>query len=251
MRRVGILGGMGPQATVLLMQKVIAAVPATDDRDHVPLIVDQNPQVPSRIARLIEGTGEDPAPVLADMARRLEQAGAQALAMPCNTAHHFADAIAGAVNIPFLDMTELSVARALQLAGASGRIGILASPAVRRIGLFDGKLAQAGLTAVYPADEDALLGAIRCIKAQGVDASSREAFHRASAELLADGVSAQMVACTEFSLVADSHAEGAAAFDTLDVLAEAIVDFSLMRHPHGTETGRREPATQQQNLSEE
>ncbi len=87
-RTVGILGGMGPEATVLLMQKVIAAVPARDDSDHVPLIVDQNSQVPSRIRRLIEGVGEDPAPVLAAMARRLEAAGAEALAMPCNTAHH-------------------------------------------------------------------------------------------------------------------------------------------------------------------
>lgn len=241
MRRIGILGGMGPQATVLLMQKVIEAVPATDDRDHVPLIVDQNPQVPSRIARLIEGTGEDPAPVLAEMARRLERAGAQALAMPCNTAHHFAGAITAAVDIPFLDMTELSVARALRLAGPAGRIGILASPAVRRIGLFDGKLARAGLMAVYPADEDALLGAIRRIKAQGVDEAARAAFRNASAELLAAGVRTQMVACTEFSLVANDHAEGATAFDTLDVLAEAIVDFSLMRTPHGTEWADQSP----------
>ena len=88
MRRVGILGGMGPQATILLMQKVLAAVPAQDDAGHIPLIVDQNPQVPSRIRRLIEGVGEDPGPVLADMARRLVAGGAEALAMPCNTAHH-------------------------------------------------------------------------------------------------------------------------------------------------------------------
>ena len=66
MRRVGILGGMGPQATILLMQKVLDTVPAADDADHIPLLVDQNPQVPSRIRRLIEGTGDDPAPVLAD-----------------------------------------------------------------------------------------------------------------------------------------------------------------------------------------
>ena len=89
-RTVGILGGMGPEATVLLMQQVIAAVPARDDADHVPLIVDQNRQVPSRIRRLIEGTGEDPRPVLAAMARRLQGRGPQALAMPCNTAHAYA-----------------------------------------------------------------------------------------------------------------------------------------------------------------
>lgn len=228
-RRVGILGGMGPQATVLLMSKIIAAVPAADDRDHVPLLVDQSPQVPSRIARLIEGTGEDPAPVLVAMAQRLEAAGVEALAMPCNTAHHFAPAITAAVAIPFLDMTALSVAHARRLAGPGGRIGVLASPALRRIGLFEGKLAQAGLTAVYPDDEAALLDAIRRIKASGVDAVARNAFKRASAQMLAAGVAAQMIACTEFSLIADSSAEGAEAFDTLDVLVGAILDFSLAR----------------------
>jgi aspartate racemase len=85
------------------------------------LIVDQNPQVPSRIRRLIEGTGEDPAPVLAAMARRLEGAGAEALAMPCNTAHHFADAIRAAAGVPFLDMVALSVAKAKGLAGRGRR----------------------------------------------------------------------------------------------------------------------------------
>ena len=82
MKTVGILGGMGPEATILLMQKVLAAVPARDDADHVPLLVHQNPQVPSRIRALIQGGGEDPGPVLAHMARDLEAGGAQALAMP-------------------------------------------------------------------------------------------------------------------------------------------------------------------------
>ncbi len=192
-RTVGILGGMGPEATVLLMQKVIAAVPARDDSDHVPLIVDQNSQVPSRIRRLIEGTGEDPAPVLAAMARRLEGAGAEALAMPCNTAHHYADAIRGAAHVPLLDMVALSVAKAKALAGEGASIGILASPAV---------------------------------KAHGPTEAARAALKAASEELLARGARVQMVACTEFSLIADAVAEGVTAFDTLDALVDEIVAFS-------------------------
>jgi aspartate racemase len=230
MRRVvGILGGMGPEATVLLMQKVIAAVPARDDADHVPLIVDQNSQVPSRIKRLIEGTGEDPAPVLAAMARRLEGAGAAALAMPCNTAHHFADAIREASSVPFIDMVALSVAKARSLAGEGASVGILASPAVRRVGLFDGPIAAAGLTPLYASDENATLGAIRSIKAHGPTEASRAALRAASGDLLARGARVQMVACTEFSLIADAVADGVTAFDTLDVLVEAIVAFSLGR----------------------
>ncbi|MFY9244726.1 MAG: amino acid racemase, partial [Roseicyclus sp.] len=161
MRTVGILGGMGPEATVLLMQKIIAAVPARDDADHIPLIVDQNSQVPSRIARLIEGTGADPAPVLVAMAKRLEGAGAMALAMPCNTAHHYASDIRAAVNIPFLDMVAASARAALAVAGLGGKVGLLASPAVAKVGLFDGALAALGLEVVHPDDGAALLDAIR------------------------------------------------------------------------------------------
>ena len=55
LRCIGILGGMGPEATILLQQKLVAAVTARDDADHIPLLIDMNPQVPSRISRLIEG----------------------------------------------------------------------------------------------------------------------------------------------------------------------------------------------------
>lgn len=227
MRRVGILGGMGPQATVLLMQKVLDAVPARDDADHIPLIVDQNPQVPSRIRRLIEGVGDDPAPALADMARRLVAGGAKALAMPCNTAHHYAPAIRGAVSVPFLDMVELSVEKAASLAGPGGKVGILASPAVRKIGLFDAPLARLGLQASYPGDEAALLAAIRQIKATGPGPDARATLRMASDDLLQQGAVVQMIACTEFSLLPDATAPAAQAFDTLDVLVEAIKDFAL------------------------
>lgn len=231
MRRVGILGGMGPEATVLLMQKVIAAVDAQDDADHIPLIVDQNPQVPSRIRRLIEGTGDDPGPVLADMARRLQAAGAEALAMPCNTAHHYAPAIRAAATVPFLDMVALSVVRAGMLAGdervPGAPVGILASPAARKVGLFDEALAGAGLRAAYAEDEAAMLATIRAIKAGGPTASAAAVLRAASAELLARGARVQMIACTEFSLIAQPFAEGVEGFDTLDVLVAAIRDFAL------------------------
>ncbi|MBY6203234.1 amino acid racemase [Maritalea mobilis] len=226
LRRIGILGGMGPEATVLLMQKVIAAVPAKDDADHIPLLIDQNPQVPSRIARLIEETGEDPAPVLAAMARRLEQAGAEALAMPCNTAHHYADAIRSAATVPFLDMVALSVAHAGELAGPGASVGILASPAVRRVGLFDAPFAKAGLTPLYATDEDATLAAIRAIKRDGPTAEARTALRAASTALLDQGAAVQMIACTEFSLIADAVADGVTGFDTLDRLVAAIVALS-------------------------
>lgn len=248
MRRVGVLGGMGPQATLLLMQKVLAAVEAKDDADHIPLLVDQNPQVPSRIRRLIEGSGDDPAPVLADMARRLVAGGAEALAMPCNTAHHYAPAIRSAVDVPFIDMVELSVDRAFSLAGENGRVGILASPAIRKIGLFDTRLARLGLQPVYPSDEAALLATIRQIKAAGPGPESASVLRAASHDLLHQGAVVQMIACTEFSLLTGAPAAGASTFDTLDVLVAAIKDFAMRPSaPHLCQIdGQNEPKAGQQ-----
>jgi len=226
MRTVGILGGMGPEATVLLMQKIIAAVPARDDADHVPLIVDQNSQVPSRIARLIEGTGADPVPVLVTMARRLEAAGAEALAMPCNTAHHYAADIRAAVDIPFLDMVTASARLAREVAGQGATVGLLASPAVAKVGLFDRALAAEGLKVAHPEDGPALLSAIRAIKAHGPDKGSRAALRAASDRLFAQGAALHLIACTEFSLIADAVAPDVRAIDTLDVLVAEIVGFA-------------------------
>lgn len=226
-RKIGILGGMGPEATILLMQRLLAAVDARDDADHIPLLVDMNPQVPSRIRRLIEGEGEDPGPVLAEMAQRLEAGGVAALAMPCNTAHHYAPQIRAGVTVPFIDMVALSVAHASRLAGPGATVGLLGSPALRRIGLYDKACAEAGLRLVHPVEEDRLLAAIRSIKAKGPDASSREALRAASADLVSQGATIQLVACTEFSLIAEAVAPEAEPIDTLDLLVEGIRDAAM------------------------
>lgn len=236
-RRVGVLGGMGPGATVLLMQRIIDAVPAGDDADHIPLLVDQNPQVPSRIAHLLEGRGEDPGPVLAAMARRLEAAGAEALAMPCNTAHHYAPAIRAAAGVPLIDMVVLAADRALRLVGPGGTVGLLASPALRRVGLYDTPLAARGLTLLHPEGEDRLLAAIRLVKAEGPGQRARMLMRAASEDLLARGARVQMIACTEFSLLPDAAAPGSQAFDTIDALVDGVVAFALAGAGEARRTG--------------
>ncbi len=221
---------MGPEATILLQRKLIAAVPARDDADHVPLLIDMNPQVPSRIAHLIEGEGEDPGPVLAAMAERLEGAGAKAIAMPCNTAHHYAEAIRGAICVPFLDMVALASAHAAARLGPGGRVGLLASPAVRMTGLYETALGGRGLHTLWPDDETPMLAAIREIKAGG-GAGAAKALAAAADELTARGAGLLLVACTEFSLIADRLAPAVPVVDTLDILVGEIVAFAQPAQP--------------------
>lgn len=222
MKRIGILGGMGPEATILIMQKILAAVTAQDDSDHIPLIVDQNTQMPSRIKHLLEAGTADPGPALAEMAQRLVAGGAQALAMPCNTAHHYANHIREAVHIPLLDMVELSCAHAATL-GNDGVVGILGSPALRKVGLFDAPLARHGLTALYAQDEVQMLAAIRHVKSKGAGPEPRAILQAASHDLVQRGAFVQLIACTEFSLIPEAVSPQAHSFDTLDQLVKAIV----------------------------
>lgn len=221
MTTVGILGGMGPQATILLMQKVLDAVPARDDADHVPLIVHQNPAVPSRIAALIEGTGPSPLPALQAMARDLQAAGADALAMPCNTAHAYADGIRAACTLPFLDMLS-ETAKALE---GKGRIGILASPATRLTGIFDSYLRQ---PYVAPEDDGPVLEMIRAVKGGASATDIAPALTRAARQLLprADHI---LIACTELSLAAPLLPDDVAWTDSLDCLVARIVEVARPR----------------------
>ncbi|MAI59212.1 MAG: aspartate racemase [Rhodobacteraceae bacterium] len=228
LKPIGILGGMGPAATILLQKKLMEALPqAVDDTDHIPLLIDMNPQVPSRIAHLIKETGEDPTPVLTKMAKRLEESGAVALAMPCNTAHHYASAIKNAVSIPFLDMISLTARKVSQSTKDYQTIGILASPAVRKTRLFENALGRLNRTTVWPKDDGAILSAIQLIKKQGVGEQSYSIIESASRDLAQRGASTQIVACSEFSLITEQlSSPGASLVDSLDLLVNAIIGFS-------------------------
>lgn len=228
MRPVGIIGGMGPEATLLLMQRVLGAIRAGDDADHIPLIVHQNPQVPSRIRALIEGDGPDPMPVLIAMAQDLERAGAQALAMPCNTAHHYAFAVTHATSLPFLDMMDLAATRLVEQ--GARRVGMLASPALRLTAVAEPYFERHGLAPpVWLADDGALLGIIRAVKAGEAAETLAPRLATAAARLADQGADHLLVACTELSLLTATLPDSPPRTDGLDCLVDAITRFSRGR----------------------
>lgn len=228
-RRVGVLGGMGVEATIALMQRVHAATAAEGDQDHAPMIVDMNPQVPSRIRHIITQDGPDPGPVLAQMAKRLEQAGAQVLAMPCNTAHLYASNIVQAVNIPLLNMPRLACSEAACGMTRGDVVGVLASPATNRTGLFRNLLEDADLRSAFPEDETEILASIRRIKKHGPSQADLTLLENEAATLVREGAARVIIGCTEFSLLSKQIRCPVPVLDTLDVLANAIVVFSGVR----------------------
>jgi aspartate racemase len=221
-KTVGVIGGMGPEATVDFLRRLVAQTPARDDADHLHVLVDNNPKIPSRIAALIAGIGEDPTPVLCHMAQGLEAQGADFLVMPCNTAHYYLPAIARAVRIPMLDMVQLAIGK---LSGGPRRVGLLASPAVRLVGLYKARMEQAGLDAIFPdaSHEEGILGVIRAVKAGKQGDEQQKDYVAVARHLRQAGAGALLVACTELSVLTLPDM-GCPVVDTLDVLVEATIN---------------------------
>ncbi len=225
---VGIIGGMGPEATVDLMARLIRLTPALDDADHIRCIVDNNPKVPSRIKALIEGGGQSPAPELADMARRLETWGADFLAMPCNTAHYYLQDIQDAVSIPVLNLIEITVQEVLKQQPGIATVGILGSTAMLLTGLYQHAFAAAGVTVVYPDTvcQDRVMVAIKDIKKGEMDQAA-PAFDAAVSSLETQGAQAVVIACTELSLLSlaplPSLPLPVPQYDAADIIARAII----------------------------
>ncbi len=222
MRTCGILGGMGPEATIDLMRRIVAHTRAQDDADHVHCLVDNNPQVPSRIKVLLEGGTVSPGPCMAAMGRGLEAQGADFLCIACNTAHNWRDEVARAVNIPVLDMIALAAAEAARRA-PKARAGILASPAVRLTGLYEAPCRGQGLEPVFAdeAEEARLLGVIRAIKAGRTGDDVRADLKRVVENVLNKGAGVLIAACTELGVIGVEAP--VPVVDAADALAAAIV----------------------------
>jgi len=221
----GVLGGMGPEATVDLMQRVIRATPAQDDINHIRMIVDNNPKVPSRIKALIEGTGKSPSPILVEMGRKLEAYGADFLVIPCNTAHYYLNDIRSAVSIPVIDMIELTVDAVLRENPALKTTGLLASQAVLQTGLFMKRFGERGVDLIYPQDklQEKLLTAIRTIKTGRYGTREKSILRSAAADMIERAADTLIVACTELSLITDALDPGLKVYDSAQILAETVV----------------------------
>jgi aspartate racemase len=222
-RVVGIIGGMGPEATVDVMRRVVAKTPARDDQDHIHLIVESNPKIPSRIAHLIDGTGADPTPELIRIAGNLQRAGADALAIPCNTAHAYAHSIRRAVSIPLLDMVTLTVDQ-IALSRRAARVGLLASTAVHSTELYARAFSAQGMETILPARQDAVMALIKAVKRGDTGTETQAALGEVALEMT-DQADVLLIACSELSVISAGIKVPFA--DSLDVLAQAIVTFAM------------------------
>lgn len=221
-KTVGIIGGMGPEATVELMRRVIELTPANDDSDHIRMLVDNNPKVPSRMKALIDGTGKSPAPVLIAMAQGLEKSGADFLVMPCNTAHHYYLEISQSISIPFINMIELAVKKTSQAFSKLEKISLFATSPVKDLKLYENSFEKLGIQTIYPLlpSQENLMQIIKSVKNKSIGEKEIESFKDIVYSMNADHL---LIACTELSLLSEMIDNKIEVIDALDLLAQEVV----------------------------
>ena len=221
---IGVLGGMGPEATVDFMTKVIALTPAEKDQDHIRMLVDHNPTVPNRQTAILDN-GEDPGPVLAEMAKRLEQAGADMLVIPCNTAYVFAAGAREAVSIPLISIIDVTIDAVLQRNSSIGNVGVLATNGCLQGGVYQEALQGRSLSPVLPSGDELteLMVLVNKIKAGDKSTSVAAAMRELANALVARGAEAIVAGCTEIPLVLDESMLNVALIASTDALAEETV----------------------------
>lgn len=221
---LGVLGGMGPLATVDFLQKLIEETPARRDQEHIPVIAYSVPQIPDR-PPAITGNSESPLPHMLAGIHTLKRAGATAVAIACNTAHHWYDDLLAQGGLPIIHIADAACAA---LAGpAAWRVGLIATDGTIAAGFYQSRLKARGVECLLcePADQGSLvLPAIECVKRTEL-AQAHALASRAAQHLLDRGAQAIIIGCTEIPLAIEYQpsAISGRCIDATRALARACV----------------------------
>ncbi len=219
---LGILGGLGPMASVYFYEMLTAHTKAACDQDHINLLLSSHAQTPDRTAYILGKSGENPLPVMIEEAKRLVAAGADGLVMPCNTAHYFYDGLSAAVSVPVVNIIEETV----NFCAARGmtRVGLLATEGTVSSGAYAGVCEKKGLSLLTPSRESQRLinGIIYDEIKQGKE-PDMEKFGRVAYELREQSCDTLILGCTELSLLKKSGRLSRYYTDSLEVLAYVTI----------------------------
>jgi len=223
---LGILGGMGPAATVDLMRRIMALTPAQQDADHIPMILSCDPHIPS-LGRAILEDGESPLSAMTSRLRLLEAAGAQCIAIACHAAFHWYEELKAQTRLPIIHIAD-AVCEAIDSRVRPGQpVGLVAAASTLRSGYYQRRFEQRNFPCVsLPAQENEryVFEGIRCVKSNRLSEAAR-LFRQAIAGVVERGASTVVLACTEIPVALDAVPSGddEICMDGTDALARACI----------------------------
>jgi aspartate racemase len=227
-KMLGVLGGMGPLASAHFMVRLTQLTPAARDQDHVPAVLWSDPRVPDRT--VADPTGEaDPLPWLLRGIDGLESAGCGAIAIPCNTAHRWYDAMREHASVPVLHIVDAAAAELRGMRTGSARIGVMATQAALGMRLYQDRLGALGWDCLVPSQDemDRLVSpAIALVKLNRM-ADAYAPVIQVVQSLAARGATSVVLGCTEIPLAIQAGpAPDLPIVDTIDTLARAAIAWA-------------------------
>ena len=221
---IGILGGMGPEATIDLFYKIIKSTPAEKDQEHLRVIIDNNPKIPDRTTAIL-GKGEDPLPALQETARNLEKAGADFIIIPCNTAHYYISQIQESVNIPILNMIEETAKETQQRTPQIKKIGLLASMGTYKMEIYHQHFKKFNIEVISPEEKDKeeVMKVIYAVKAGDLSEKVKKNIIQIAQKLIDKGAEAIIAGCTEIPLILKEGDVPVPLIDPTQVLAKMAI----------------------------
>jgi len=221
---IGILGGMGPEATIDLFYKIIKSTPAEKDQEHLRIIIDNNPKIPDRTTAIL-GKGEDPLPALQETARNLEKAGADFIIIPCNTAHYYISQIQESVNIPILNMIEETAKETQKKVPSIKKIGLLASMGTYKTEIYHQHFKKFNIEVISPEEKDKeeVMKVIYAVKAGDLSEKVKKNIIQIAQKLIDKGAEAIIAGCTEIPLILKEGDVPVPLIDPTKVLAEIAI----------------------------
>jgi aspartate racemase len=224
---IGILGGMGPEATADLFHRIIRATPVEKDQDHFRVIIDSNSKILDRTPAIL-GTGPSPLPLMLNAGRNLVNAGVNFIVMPCNTAHYYHAELEKELGVPVLHMIRLSAKHIKDNYPDVKRVGLQATDGTLASRLYHDAYAEYGIDVIVPEEgsqRDVMDAIYRDIKTGDLP-SGEVLLKRVAGELIDVGSDAVICGCTEVSLVLHDGDLSVPVVDPLQVLAEEAVRYA-------------------------
>lgn len=221
--KLGVLGGMGPQATQVFYQFVLDRTDAARDQEHLPAVILSDTGIPDRTAAILSGDTQGLYRRLLNDARMLESCGCTVIAIPCNTSHYFADRLQSEIGVPIIHMIRETAA--VLAAQGKKRPGILATDGTVQTGLYQKECAALGLEAVPPdPDTQRLVMSVIFDEIKQGEKGSRDKFAKIDRAIRRMGCDCAVLACTELSVFATYHPLPPFYADAMAVLAERAVE---------------------------
>ncbi len=229
---IGVLGGMGPEATIDLFHKIVKLTPAKYDQEHIRIIIDNNPKIPDRTKAILYGD-KDPLPELIKTAQNLEKAGADFIIISCNTAHYYYQKIQEMVHIPILNMVYETALHIHNTFPFIKKISLFATKGTYQAELYQTHLGNFGIKTLVPSETEQkqLMEIIYGVKAGQDLVYLRTQIIGIVESEIKNGTQAIVAGCTEIPLVLKDGEVGVPVIDPTTILAKKAIEKATCNHP--------------------